>query len=241
MKKLIALLTLLGLALLGVGLALPASATQAKTTERSWLIAESSSRWAPFAGGPQTVYDPASCGNGLIQVDIYKYDTRANRAIVDALDDDGLLTAWEDSQVYISHTWASQTPCVEPTPTPTPTPEPTTTPTPTPEPTPEPTVTPEPTPTPTPEVTPSPTPTPTPTTQPTPTPSSSPSLIASPSAEPSPTPTPGGTSTKPSTPSASPTQLAATGLSAAGRFAIIAGSLILLGSLTLAMKYRLTR
>lgn len=120
-----------------------------ETVTRDW--------WLPNDGTPdnvtwpQPVYTNQTCG--WVQRDTYKYGTAQQRAIVDALDDDGVLTnAAEDAPVYISHTWVQIGGCPQPTPTPTPTqpgeePSPTTpanpTPTPT-QPSTEPTPTPEP-------------------------------------------------------------------------------------------------
>lgn len=60
-----------------------------------------------------------------VQRDKYRYATATDRAIVDALDDDGLLTMTngtpEDARVYVSHTFTAPKDCETATVTPTPT------------------------------------------------------------------------------------------------------------------------
>ncbi len=79
-----------------------------ETVTRDW--------WLPNGGTPenvtwpQPVYTDQTCG--WVQRDTYKYGTAQQRAIVDALDDDGLLSKGEDSSVYIDHDWVRIHGCV---------------------------------------------------------------------------------------------------------------------------------
>lgn len=187
MKKIIALglMALMALLVLPAG---PAQATghQPETKTMTWYLPQGvDPHTAPFASWfPQTAVPRL---NVWCQVDTYAYDTPWQRKIVDALDDDGLLTLKagvpEDSKVYRSHTftWCNPGPTSSPSPTPTPTePEPTETPTPTPSETP---TEPEPTPSETPtRPTITPTPVPPVTHSPRPTSSETPSETVTPTA-----------------------------------------------------------
>lgn len=179
-------------------MAMPVAAHATETVEMSWWMEGS-------VNGETTWPQPVAAGQcGWFQVDTYYYGTPEQKAIVDALDDDGVLSLIngtpEDSRVYKSH-YYKEVPC----PTETPTPEPTTTPTPTSTPTSSPSSTPtlptSPEPTGTPSVT-----TPTGTT---------------------PEPTDSQISTATSNPSTGPGELAATGLKPDGW--IVAGILVIAG------------
>ncbi|MEP6710699.1 MAG: hypothetical protein ABJA64_03185 [Candidatus Saccharibacteria bacterium] len=86
------------------------------TKTMSWKLPEGitpNDGWA--SQFPQTTGTPAaeSCKGAWYQVDTYKYSSAEEKAAVDALDDDGLLTLnelgqAEDAGVYISHTYVEE-------------------------------------------------------------------------------------------------------------------------------------
>lgn len=146
----------------GLLLANPAHATEPTTKTVAWVV--TSGDLANRFGTPQTIYtgEVGVCGQPLLQIDRYRYDTPEHVATVDALTSKGVLnSAAEDGSVWISNTDAQPTEPCPVTPAPTPTPEPTAPPV---TPTPQPTV--EPTPTATPSTPASPTPSATPTGEP---------------------------------------------------------------------------
>ncbi|QIM19904.1 hypothetical protein G7075_00135 [Phycicoccus sp. HDW14] len=181
--------------------AVPALATgHGETTTRTWYLpAGIDPTTDPFGDWwPQTV-EVVECS--WRQVDTYRYETHHDRRVVDALDDDGLLTIAggvpEDQAVYLSHQFLPPGPGCSSTPSPSPTPTPSETVS-----VPTPSVTPSGTPTP--SETPSSTPTPTETPSGTPTPSETPSPSPTPSETPSPTPTETPSETPSSTPTSTP-------------------------------------
>ena len=122
MKKLITTLAL-GLAVLGLTAA-PAQATNDReTVTMTWYLpAGVNPNTDPFTSWwPQTA---APVQDVWCQHDTYRYGTKKDRAIVDGLADDGLLTLVkgvpEDQAVYLSHTFTFCNPKPEPSPTPTP-------------------------------------------------------------------------------------------------------------------------
>lgn len=104
-------LALVALAL-GLVAARPAAASQAKTITVTWYLpAGVDPHTAPFASWWPQSADPEREGySGWCQHDVYWYGSWA-KPLVDALDDDGLLTLGkngvpEDSRVYKSHTFS---------------------------------------------------------------------------------------------------------------------------------------
>lgn len=187
MKKLAAVLVAVGLALLGATAAAAHPATSQKTITVTWYLpAGVDPHTAPLhAWFPQTA---APRKNVWCQHDVYWYGAWA-KPIVDALDDDGLLTLKngvpEDSRVYKSHSFSWCNPGQTPSPTPTPTETPT------------PSSTPTPTVTPTEEQTPSPTPSETPTTRPTPSETLTPTPVPPTTRAPRPSATPSASASVP--------------------------------------------
>ena len=71
------------------------AAELSQTVEVAWLMPGQFQGWATF---PQT-YLPGgvpACGEGAVQVDVYKYGTQEMRDLVDALVAGGVLTSPED-------------------------------------------------------------------------------------------------------------------------------------------------
>lgn len=95
-----------------------------ETKTLKWLIPNNVNPNTSNKIWPQTPYTTEACGTGWIQVDKYRYGTAEERAIVDALDDDGFLTfengKYEDSAVVLWSDFEQQKPCppVDTTPTP---------------------------------------------------------------------------------------------------------------------------
>lgn len=85
-----------------------------KTSEATiwmhWLTTNTEKPTAATVNWPQTLIDPATCGTGWVQNDEYLYGTDEHKAIVDALDDDGLLVKLEngnpeDHAVVVANSW----------------------------------------------------------------------------------------------------------------------------------------
>jgi LPXTG-motif cell wall-anchored protein len=217
-----------------ISCALPAAATDhGQTTTRTWYLPVGvDPRTAPFEKWwPQTV---APVFDVWCQHDTYRYETAEQRAIVDALDDDGLLTldqngTPEDSRVYLGHTFTFCNPKPSPSPSPsnTPTPSPTASETATPTPTPTATETATPSPSPTLPATPTPSPTVTPTTPETASSTTSPSPVRP-------------RIVQADAPSDAP-ELAATGPSATGGLLALGVALLAAGSALVIRRTRRTR
>lgn len=114
-------------ALGAVGQSTAAHATEvpapATTKTVAWVV--TSGDLANRFGTPQTLFggEVGACGQPLLQVDVYRYDTPEHIATVDALTSKGVLnSAAEDGTVWISNVDLAPTEACAPTPEPTATP-----------------------------------------------------------------------------------------------------------------------
>jgi hypothetical protein len=130
----------------GSATAMPHAAHAEETTTKTVAWVVTTGDFANRFGSPQTLFtgEVGGCGQPLLQVDQYRYDTDAHRATVDALIAKGtLVSSSEDNTVWISNVDLEKTAdCVPVTPPVTAPPTSSPTPSPTPSDTPAPTATP---------------------------------------------------------------------------------------------------